>query len=396
MNERVERLREAASDAEPGISTERAELLTRFYRENEGKHPVPVMRALALPGPVREQDDLHRRGRADRGRARPRAQGGAHLPRADLPHRRGPAHRWTAARRPATAWRTRTSHVYEREVIPYWQGRTHAGPRLRPRARTLARRLRGRASSPSSWSSARRATPRSTARSTARACSTTRREIAARLRRARLPERSASRRTRTSSCGPWTSPATRRSSSPSATPSWPRSWPPRETGPARRARAATHRRGLPPRAGPCARATSTRRSRCTGSCHLGTITELNGWDAMNPGHLDQHLRPVLRARSGRRHPRPGTGQGAARLPLDQVQQPPGAAQGGRHRQGERHLQRLHQHQPRRARPRRRGRGRASSRYLILEVVDEIHLLQPQANVQISARPRTASSRPPAG
>ena len=25
--------------------------------------------------------------------------------------------------------------------------------------------------------------------------------------------------------------------------------------------------------------------------HLGTITELNGWDSMNPGHLDQHLWP---------------------------------------------------------------------------------------------------------
>lgn len=25
--------------------------------------------------------------------------------------------------------------------------------------------------------------------------------------------------------------------------------------------------------------------------HLGTITELNGWDAMNPGHFDQHLHP---------------------------------------------------------------------------------------------------------
>ena len=25
--------------------------------------------------------------------------------------------------------------------------------------------------------------------------------------------------------------------------------------------------------------------------HLGTITELNGWDAMTPGHLDQHLQP---------------------------------------------------------------------------------------------------------
>ena len=27
--------------------------------------------------------------------------------------------------------------------------------------------------------------------------------------------------------------------------------------------------------------------------HLGTITELNGWDAMNPGHFDQHLTPIL-------------------------------------------------------------------------------------------------------
>ena len=25
--------------------------------------------------------------------------------------------------------------------------------------------------------------------------------------------------------------------------------------------------------------------------HFGTITELNGWDAMNPGHFDQHLQP---------------------------------------------------------------------------------------------------------
>jgi len=29
--------------------------------------------------------------------------------------------------------------------------------------------------------------------------------------------------------------------------------------------------------------------------HLGTITELNGWDAMNPGHFDQHLTPFYQA-----------------------------------------------------------------------------------------------------
>jgi len=30
-------------------------------------------------------------------------------------------------------------------------------------------------------------------------------------------------------------------------------------------------------------------------CHLAVITELNGWDAFNPGHLDQHLLPFYRA-----------------------------------------------------------------------------------------------------
>ncbi|MGD2071351.1 MAG: glycyl radical protein [Gemmatimonadota bacterium] len=29
-------------------------------------------------------------------------------------------------------------------------------------------------------------------------------------------------------------------------------------------------------------------------CHLGVIIELNGWDAFNPGHLDQHLLPFYR------------------------------------------------------------------------------------------------------
>lgn len=32
--------------------------------------------------------------------------------------------------------------------------------------------------------------------------------------------------------------------------------------------------------------------------HLGTITELNGWDAMNPGHFDQHLTPFYEREVG--------------------------------------------------------------------------------------------------
>ena len=46
MNERVAKLRQASVDARPRISIERAVLETEFYRAHEGKHSVPVMRAL--------------------------------------------------------------------------------------------------------------------------------------------------------------------------------------------------------------------------------------------------------------------------------------------------------------------------------------------------------------
>ena len=45
MNERTTRLRRTSLDAAPSISHERAELITDFYRTNEGRYSVPVMRA---------------------------------------------------------------------------------------------------------------------------------------------------------------------------------------------------------------------------------------------------------------------------------------------------------------------------------------------------------------
>ncbi len=48
MTPRVERLRTLSLDTAPSISAERAVLLTEFYRENEGKHSVPVLRALSF------------------------------------------------------------------------------------------------------------------------------------------------------------------------------------------------------------------------------------------------------------------------------------------------------------------------------------------------------------
>ena len=48
MKERVKRLRERNLETRPSISSERARLLTDFYQANEGKYSIPVMRAMAF------------------------------------------------------------------------------------------------------------------------------------------------------------------------------------------------------------------------------------------------------------------------------------------------------------------------------------------------------------
>jgi hypothetical protein len=47
MTERVARLRQASLDCRPRLSTERAELMTAFYREAPAA-PLPILRALSL------------------------------------------------------------------------------------------------------------------------------------------------------------------------------------------------------------------------------------------------------------------------------------------------------------------------------------------------------------
>ncbi|MHC1766615.1 MAG: trans-4-hydroxy-L-proline dehydratase [Verrucomicrobiia bacterium] len=48
MNQRTERLRRQSLDTPPTISVERARLMTEFYLENQGRYTVPVMRARAF------------------------------------------------------------------------------------------------------------------------------------------------------------------------------------------------------------------------------------------------------------------------------------------------------------------------------------------------------------
>jgi formate C-acetyltransferase len=118
--------------------------------------------------------------------------------------------------------------------------------------------------------------------------------------------------------------------------------------------------------------------------HLGTITELNGWDAMSPGHLDQHLQPFYEQdlRAGRLD-REGAKELLACLwiKINNHTAPPKVgvtAQesgtyndftqinlGGLRRDG--------------------SDGVSELSLLALEVTDELHLLQPQPSVHVSSR-----------
>ena len=119
-------------------------------------------------------------------------------------------------------------------------------------------------------------------------------------------------------------------------------------------------------------------------CHLGVITELNGWDAFSPGHLDQHLLPFYRKgladgtltdESAREliecffvkfnnHPAPpkvgvtaaesGTYTDFANVNLAGL-----LADG--------------------------SDGASEVTHLLLDVIDEMHLLQPSSNVQVSRK-----------
>ncbi len=119
-------------------------------------------------------------------------------------------------------------------------------------------------------------------------------------------------------------------------------------------------------------------------CHLAVITELNGWDSFNPGHLDQHLLPfyergvaegTLTRESAREllecffikfnnHPAPpkvgvtaaesGTYTDFANINI-----------GGLLRDG--------------------TDGSNEVSHILLDIVDEMHLLQPSSNIQLSRK-----------
>lgn len=123
VTERVARLRRESLDAVPTISSERARLMTEFYRENLGKWSTPVFRAHSFAYLMANKTITIADGELIVGEKGPAPKATPTYPelcchsladldilnsREKIPFKVSPEVR----------------ELYEREIIPYWQGRT--------------------------------------------------------------------------------------------------------------------------------------------------------------------------------------------------------------------------------------------------------------------------------
>ncbi|MDL2220991.1 glycyl radical protein [Parabacteroides sp. OttesenSCG-928-N08] len=122
-SERIQRLRALTFETAPSLSIERALIETRFYQENYGKYPIPVLRALNFLEICKQKsiyigdDELIVGERGPRPKAVPTFPELTCHSVEDL-HilNRRELQRYTISEEDIA--------TYEREVIPYWKGRT--------------------------------------------------------------------------------------------------------------------------------------------------------------------------------------------------------------------------------------------------------------------------------
>ena len=290
MTDRTAKLRRQSLDTPPSISCERARLITEFYQANQGRYSTPVMRAMAFLHLCRHktiylgEDELIVGERGPAPKAVPTFPELTCHSLEDLK---------ILNSRPKTWYRVDDSclKLYEEVVIPYWRGRS-----MRDR---MFEEL------PSEWKEAYAAgiftefmeqrAPGHTVlddKIYRKGMVDFKRDIAAAISRLdflRDPEAYAKREALKSfdiACDALMLFAARHAARA-------REMAAAETRPQRRGE-------LLKIAEVCERVPAQAPRNFHEAlqyywfCHLGVITELNGWDSFNPGHLDQHLLPFYR------------------------------------------------------------------------------------------------------
>ncbi|MBM3789367.1 MAG: glycyl radical protein [Acidobacteria bacterium] len=123
MNERVRQLRQKSLDAGPAISAERALLLTEFYIANEGKHSVPVMRALAFQHLCRHKTIRIGEGELIVGERGPEPKATPTFPELTC-HSIEDLEILNTREKTGYLVSPEVMEAYRERVIPYWRGRS--------------------------------------------------------------------------------------------------------------------------------------------------------------------------------------------------------------------------------------------------------------------------------
>jgi pyruvate formate-lyase/glycerol dehydratase family glycyl radical enzyme len=124
MNERVVRLRQQSLDAVPSISSERAELLTEFYRQNEGlMMSAPVRRALAFQYLMEHKTICVNEGELIVGEKGPAPKATPTYPELCC-HSLEDLDILNSREKTSFAVSPQARQLYETTIIPFWRGKT--------------------------------------------------------------------------------------------------------------------------------------------------------------------------------------------------------------------------------------------------------------------------------
>jgi formate C-acetyltransferase len=123
MTDRVKSLRARSLEALPSISAERARLITEFYRENDGKYSVPVMRALSFRHLCEHKTVWIGDGELIVGERGPAPKETPTFPELTC-HSVEDLDILNSREKTSYAVPHDAREVYSQEVIPYWRGRS--------------------------------------------------------------------------------------------------------------------------------------------------------------------------------------------------------------------------------------------------------------------------------
>lgn len=123
MNDRIKRLRKESFEAEPSLSIERALIETEFYKENYGKYPIPILRALNFYEICKKKTIYIGKDELIVGERGPKPKAVPTFPELTC-HSVEDLHVLNTRELQRYTISQEDIDTYEREVIPYWKGRT--------------------------------------------------------------------------------------------------------------------------------------------------------------------------------------------------------------------------------------------------------------------------------